>query len=161
MNELLVWSLEQARKHTLKLVEDVSEDQMFLQSAANENHPAWILGHLLLSDTYLLSLLKIRELSPDFVDLLNKYGPNPTNKNYDSKSFLVERLTETSVLRVEAVTQMEDLNQPLPDENLVKTQPTIGHHLQMLMIHEGHHCGQLSSWRKLHGSKPTKWTFAP
>lgn len=161
MNELLIWSLEKVRQNTLKIVEDLQEQQMFLQSSASENHPAWILGHLLLSDSYLLALLKTRELSSDFIDLLNKYGPNPTNQNYDSKSFLVERLTETGLLRIEAVRQMENISQPLPDELLAKTQPTIGHHLQMLMIHEGHHSGQISIWRKLHGLKPAKWTFAP
>lgn len=54
MNELLAWSLGQARKQTLSLVEDLTKEQMCLQSATGENPPAWILGHLLLGNIYLL-----------------------------------------------------------------------------------------------------------
>ena len=164
MSEVLIWSLEKARQQTLSLVEDLHDDQMCLQSVAGENHPAWILGHLLLGDVYLLSMLKVRELSADFMELLGKYGPNsnPNSiiENYDSKHFLGERLTETGVLRLGTIRQMKTLDQPTPDETLVRTQPTIGHHLQILVFHEGHHCGQLSSWRKGQKLSAVKGIFA-
>jgi hypothetical protein len=142
------------------LVEDLRDEQMLLQSAANENPPVWILGHLLLGDTYLLHLLKVRELGADFTELLSKYGPNSSGGIYDSKQFLVEKLTKTGSLRCEAVRQMNDLDEALPDETLAERQPTIAHHLQMLIFHEGHHCGQLSSWRKLQGLSAVKGIFA-
>lgn len=164
MSDLLIWGLENARKQTLNLVEDLGEEQMCLQTSAKENHPAWILGHLLLADTYLLSLLKIQELSADFMELLGKYGPvsNPSSisENYGSKHFLVERLTETGLLRTDAVRRMKSLDEPTPDETLAGTQPTIAHHVQMLIFHEGHHCGQLSAWRKLQGLPSIKGIFA-
>lgn len=164
MNELLVWSLQKAREQTLNLVEDLREEQMCRQSAAGENHPAWILGHLLLGDTYLLSMLKVRELSTDFFELLNKYGPaskpSSTLALYDSKSLLVERLTDTGSLILDAVRHMKNLNQPTPDETLAQTQPTIEHHLQMLIFHEGHHCGTIASWRKAQKLSAVKGIFA-
>ena len=164
MNEVLIWSLEQARKQTFSLVEDLRDQQMCRQASARENHPAWILGHLLLGDIYLLSMLKVRALSADFMELLGKYGPNsnPNSiiENYDSKQFLVEKLTETGLLRVDAVHNIKNLDQPTPDETLVKTQPTIGHHLQILVFHEGHHCGQLAAWRKAQNLAPVKGIFA-
>jgi uncharacterized damage-inducible protein DinB len=160
VNELLVWSLEQVRRQTFSLVEDLRHEQMCLQSAAGENHPAWILGHLLLGDTYLLHLLKVQELSADFTELLSKYGPHSTGANCDSKQFLVERLTETGNLRCEAVRQINDLNKATPDETLAQKQPTIAHHLQMLVFHEGHHCGQIAAWRKLQGLSAVKGIFA-
>jgi uncharacterized damage-inducible protein DinB len=164
MNELLIWSLQNARRQTFNLVEDLRDEQMCLQSAAGENPPAWTLGHILLGDVYLLSMLKVRELSADFVDLLSKYGPssnaNSSIENYDSKGFLVERLTETNLLRTGAIRQMKSLDQPTPDETLVRTQPTIGHHLQMLVFHEGHHCGQISLWRKAQRLSAVKGIFA-
>ncbi len=164
MNELLVWSLQNARHQTFNLVEDLRDEQMCLQTSAKENHPAWILGHLLLGDIYLLSMLKVRELSADFADLLSKYGPNssPTSSiaDYDSKPFLVERLTETNSLRTGAIRQMKNLDQPTPDETLVKTQPTIGHHLQTLVFHEGHHCGNIAAWRKAQKLSAVKGIFA-
>lgn len=160
MHDLIIWSLESARKQTFALVEDLHDEQMCLQTSAGENPPIWILGHLLLGDVYLLHLLRVCELSADFSVLLSKYGPHSTDKNYDSKQFLVERLTETGNLRGEAVRQMNDLNQPMTDEILSRTQPTIGHHLQILVFHEGHHCGQISSWRKSQGLSAVKGIFA-
>ena len=164
MNEVLIWSLEQARRQTLSLVEDLQAEQLCMQSAAGENHPAWILGHLLLGDIYLLSMLKIRELAADFTDLLSKYGPDssPTSSldDYDSKPSLVERLNETGLLRLDALRQMKNFDQPTPDEILARTQPTIGHHLQILVFHEGHHCGQISSWRKAQVLSAVKGIFA-
>ena len=164
MNDLLVWALQKARQQTLTLVEDLREEQMCLQSVSSENHPKWILGHLLLGDIYLLSMLKVQELSADFSTLLSKNGPNskpsPNIEHYHSKHFLIERLSEINVLRLEAVRRMNDLNQSMPDETLAQTQPTIGHHLQILVFHEGHHCGQISSWRKSQGLSAVKGVFA-
>lgn len=166
MKDILIWSLEKARKQTFNLVEDLQEAQICLQNYVGENHPAWILGHLLLGDTYLLSLLGVRELSEDFTELLDKYGPGKITTSspddYDSKSVLVERLTETVTLRIETLGKMkvEDFARPMPDETLAKTQPTIAHHLQMLVFHEGHHCGQLSSWRKGQNLSATHGIFA-
>ena len=160
MSDLLIWSLENARRQTLSLVEDLRDEQMCRQSAARENPPAWILGHLLLGDVYLLSMLKVRELSADFADLLSKYGPNSISKNYDSKQFLVESLSETNLLRLDAVRQMKNLDQPTPDETLAQTQPTIGHHLQTLVFHEGHHCGNIAAWRKAQKLSAVKGIFA-
>ncbi|MEZ5344292.1 MAG: DinB family protein [Pyrinomonadaceae bacterium] len=164
MNDKLIWSLENARKQTLSLVSDLRDDQICVQNFDGENHPAWILGHLLLGDTYLLSMLNVRELTADFSSLLKKYGPdskpvsNP--ENYDSRQFLIEELTKTGVHKIESIREMDTLDQPTPDETLAKTQPTIEHHLQMLVFHEGHHCGQLSSWRKGQGLSPVKGIFA-
>ena len=164
MSGLLIWSLENARRQTLNLIEDLRDEQMCLQSAAGENPPAWILGHLLLGDVYLLLMLKVRELSADFADLLRKYGPHSnmtaTPADYDSKHLLVERLTETGLLRTGAVRNMKNLDQPTPDETLVRTQPTIGHHLQILVFHEGHHCGNIAAWRKAQKLSAVKGIFA-
>ena len=53
------------------------------------------------------------------------------------------------------------LAQPTPDPALASTQPTLGHHLNALLIHEGYHAGQLSVWRRLCGLPPTPWCLAP
>jgi hypothetical protein len=109
-------------------------------------------------------MLKVRELSADFSELLSKYGPDSkpisTLENYDSKQFLVKRLTETGLLRTDAVRKMKNLDKATPDETLAQTQPTIGHHLQILVFHEGHHCGQISAWRKTQRLSAVKGIFA-
>jgi hypothetical protein len=162
----LAWALDHARRQTLSLAAEIAPEQMTRQSVAGERHPAWILGHLLLSDTYLLFLLKARDLSADFSQLLKKYGPEapPASQpeRYDPRDKLVARLNETNAIRIERVGGMtaEELSRPTPDPVLARTQPSIGQHIQSLVFHEGYHAGQLSAWRKARGLTPTSWTFA-
>lgn len=119
------------------------------------------MGHLLLADNYLLSLLKVRELSADFADLLSEYGPDSNSAlgNFDTKKFLVENLRQTNSLRLDAIRKMQNFDQLMPDETLRRTQPTIGHHLQMLIYHEGHHGGNIASWRKAQKLSAVKGIF--
>jgi hypothetical protein len=167
MRDLLIWALHHARQQTLGLVADVPPEDACLQSVPGEHHPAWILGHLLLGDTYLLHLLGQEELSSDFTALLSRYGPGaqPTSSiaHYDSQPTLVERLRSTGSRRERSIGRMTpaDLARATPDVVLARAQPTIGHHLQALVCHEGYHSGQLAAWRRGHGLAPTRWAFAP
>jgi len=167
MSHVLAWALRHARQQTLSLVVDVADDQMWAQSTPGERHPSWVLGHLLLADTYLLSLLGVQPLTDSFSQLLSKYGPAapPVARAglYDSKAILVRRLTETDGRRVAWIQSMQpkDLDRPTPDPALATSQPTLGHHLQSLVFHEGYHSGQLSAWRKARDFTPSRWTFAP
>lgn len=54
---------------------DVPADAVQLQATGEEKHPAWLLGHLLLADLYLLLLLGSQLLLDDFPVLLERYGP--------------------------------------------------------------------------------------
>jgi DinB superfamily len=167
MSDELVWALHTARQQTLSLIIDVPDDRICQQSAQGEHHAAWILGHILLSDVYLLSLLGARSLSEDFAVLLRLHGPGavpePFVDKYYGKSTLVDRLEDTGLARLEAIKSLRapDFARSLPDEILVKAQPTISHHLHSLVFHEGYHCGQLSSWRKSHGIGSARWMFGP
>ena len=166
MSDHLVWALDRARAHTLALVTDVPPQSMQQQTAPGERHPAWLLGHLLLADSYLLYLLEVQPLPGDFSSLIERHGPAsaPTAEGaYSSKDELVARLAASNDARLARVREMtgDDLARPMPDAFLAKAQPTIGHHLQSLVFHEGYHSGQLSAWRKAHGLTPTHWTPGP
>jgi len=166
MSEYLAWALDRAREHTLALVADVPPEAMQLQTTPGERHPAWLLGHLLLADTYLLSLLTVQPLGEEFQSLLEHYGPGsaPTAQaSYDSRNQLINRLSRANAVRVARVQAMaeRDLARPIADTLLAQVQPTIGHHLQSLVFHEGYHSGQLSSWRKTHGFTAVHWTLGP
>jgi len=139
---------------------------MELQADPGERHPAWILGHLLLADIYLVHLLEIQPLADDFPALLERYGPSsaPSAKTqYDSKHQLIDRLRQANAVRVTGVSAMtaRDLGAFMSDPLLARAQPTIGHHLQSLVFHEGYHAGQLSSWRNTHGLRAVRWTLGP
>ena len=163
----LSWALIQARKQTLSLVADISPSVACSQSFAGEHHPAWIVGHLLLADTYLLHLLGIEELGTDFSALLTCYGPGavpaPSPGPYEPLDTLIGRLRESGEERVVAVSQLtpSDFSRALPDPMLGQVQPTISHHLNTLIYHEGYHGGQLAAWRRNHQLAPAPWTFAP
>jgi hypothetical protein len=166
MSDFLAWALDRAREHTLALVADVPPEAMQLQAAPGERHPAWLLGHLLLADTYLLSLLTAQPLADDFPVLLERYGPRSTptaQTGYDSRQQLIDRLGRTNAVRVARVQAMSDpdLARPMADAILARAQPTSGHHLQGLVFHEGYHAGELSSWRRAHGFTAVRWTLGP
>jgi hypothetical protein len=166
MNDHLVWALTRAREHTLALVADVPPEAMQLQATAQERHPAWLLGHLLLADTYLLSLLAVQPLDDEFRLMLERYGPASTptaHVRYDPKHDLIDQLRRANGVRVARVSAMtdRDLTRPMADALLARAQPTLGHHLQSLVFHEGYHGGQLSAWRKMHGFPAVHWTFGP
>ena len=167
MSDSIAWALEHARRQTLALARDIPADHFCSQVQPGEHHPAWILGHLLLSDSYLLHLLNVDALPDDFSKLLEKYGPGatptPQVSEYDAKEQLIERLVATGESRVDAVRQLTegDLARPNPDAILIRTQPTLGHHVHAMVFHEGYHSGQLSAWRKAHGLAASEWVFAP
>lgn len=166
LNEYLAWVLRGAREHTLALVADIPPEAMQLQAVPGEKHPAWLLGHLLLADTYLLVLLGVEPLADDFPSLLRLYGPASapaTGAARESRDQVVDRLSRANAARVARVRAMTDreLAQPLPDALLARAQPTWAHHLHSLVYHEGYHAGQLSSWRKAHGFTAVDWTLGP
>lgn len=165
MSENLTWALGHARDFTLALVADVPPEALHQQAAAGERHPAWLLGHLLLADTYLLHLMG-EALAPEFQTLLRDYGPKSkpgTAPPSYSKQQLMDELSRTNSRRLARVASMSDadLARPLTDTFLARAQPTIGHHLYTLVFHEGYHDGQLSAWRKARGYAPVRWAFAP
>jgi hypothetical protein len=78
MSDDLAWALDRAREQTLALVADLPAAAVHQPAREDERHPTWILGHLLLADTYLLTLIDRQPLSDDFPTLLERYGPSST-----------------------------------------------------------------------------------
>ncbi len=166
MTNSFAWALHQARAQTLALVADLPADVARADPAAGEKRPAWILGHLLLADTYLLHLLTGEPLADDFSLLLERYGPASDSRargESDPLDRFIDRLRQTNEARVARVSMMteQDLAAPLADAFLARAQPTMGHHLQSLMFHEGYHAGQLSAWRTAYGCAAVRWTMGP
>ena len=162
----LAWALNQARAQTLALVADVPPGAAQRSTAPDEKPPLWFLGHLLLADRYLLHLLTGEPLADDFSRLLERYGPVSASRatgECDATDDLVARLRQANEARVARVSAMTDheLAAPLRDGFLARAQPTIGHHLQSLVFHEGYHAGQLSAWRTAHGLPAVDWTMGP
>jgi len=154
------------RNRTLKLVEDLSDDQLALSLAgpggAKVNHPAWVLGHLLLSD-YSFRQLVTGEPAPSWVDDAartvygNKSEPSSDKARYKPKQFYIDKLLAVRAqiaARLQSMTEAE-YGAPHPDPARRERFPTVGHMITFYGTwHEAYHGGQLSTWRRALGLPP-------
>jgi hypothetical protein len=145
------------RNATLKLVADLTDDQMTLQPAPKTNHPAWVLGHLLLSEGTCLTLLGGTAPALE-VNWKEIYGSGSTpvadKSRYKSKKFYLDHLAALRAQIIERLKTIrpEDLAKPHPDPARRERFPTVGHTIFMYGTwHEGYHAGQLSAWRRVQG----------
>jgi len=159
MIDSYLFTIGHSRSMLLKLVADLSDEQMTFQPAPKVNHPAWVLGHLLNTEYGFLNLIS-GEGAPVWLDATfketydNKSQPVGDKAKYKPKAFYVEKLTEVRekiVTRLKTMTAA-DFQAPHPDPVRRERFPTVGH---MVMLygtwHEAYHAGQLSTWRRVQG----------
>jgi len=159
LNDAMLMVIAHARNQTLKLVADLSDEQLAVQPAPKVNHAAWVLGHLLVVD-YGFRALVTGEPAPAWVDETvkatygNKSEPSADKTKYKPKQFYIEKMAEVReqiMTRLKAMTAA-DFDAPHPDPARRERFPTVGH---MVMFygtwHETYHSGQLSAWRRVQG----------
>jgi uncharacterized damage-inducible protein DinB len=158
----VIGTITHARNQTLKLVADLSDDQLVAQPAPKTNHPAWVLGHLLQVE-YSFRQLITGEPAPAFIDDAWKaiYGGNSTpvadKTKYKPKAFYIEKLGEVRSQIVDRLKSMTDadFSKEHPDPNRRTRFPTVGHTVVFYGTwHETYHAGQLSTWRRVQGLPP-------
>jgi uncharacterized damage-inducible protein DinB len=159
MLESYLATIGHTRTMTLKLVSDLTDEQMVVQPAPKVNHPAWVLGHLLQVDCAFLQLIT-GEAPPAFIDDAWRatYGaksePVGDRSKYQPKQFYIEKLAavrEKIVAKLKGMTP-EDFHQPHPDPARRERFPTVGHAVMLYGTwHEAYHSGQLSTWRRVQG----------
>jgi uncharacterized damage-inducible protein DinB len=147
------------RNQTLKLVADLADAQFCFQPAPKTNHPAWVLGHLLLVDYSFLKTIGGPDL-PAFIDekFRATYGGNSVpvadKSLYCSKQWYLEKLAavrEQIYAKLKTLTPA-DLDRPHPDPTRRERMPTIAHAITLYGTwHEAYHSGQLSAWRRVQG----------
>ncbi len=157
MLEAFIATITHTRNATLKLVADLTDDQMTLQPAPKTNHPAWVLGHLLAVDGSFLALLGGTAPTLD-ANWKEVYGGGSTpvadSSKYKPKKFYVDHLAavrEQIIARLKTI-KPEELSKPHPDPARRERFPTILHAIFIYGTwHEGYHAGQLSAWRRVQG----------
>jgi len=159
MLESFLATIHHTRSMTLKLVADLSDDQLTVQPAPKTNHPAWVLGHLLQVDHAFLSLITGQPM-PAWIDDTWKaiYGaksePVADKSKYKPKQWYIERLAPLREQIIARLKQMkpEDFLAPHPDPARRERFPTVGHAVMLYGTwHEAYHSGQLSTWRRVQG----------
>jgi uncharacterized damage-inducible protein DinB len=151
--------LNHTRNQTLKLVADLTDEQLAVQPAPKMNHAAWVLGHLLVVDYSFLAIIT-GQPAPGWIDdaFRATYGgksePVADKSKYQPKAFYIERLLAVREQIVARLKQMKpiDFQQPHPDPARRERMPTIGHAVMLYGTwHEAYHSGQLSAWRRVQG----------
>ena len=159
MLESYLATLNHTRNQTLKLVADLTDDQLAAQPAPRMNHAAWVLGHLLQVDHAFLALITGQPM-PAWIDDAWKavYGMNSQpvadKGKYKPKAFYLERLQAVREQLIARLKQMkpEDFLKPHPDPARRERFPTVGHAVMLYGTwHEAYHSGQLSAWRRVQG----------
>ncbi len=139
-----------------RLVKDLSTEQMAAQPSGVINHPAWTLGHLVVSANHLGELLGLDSDLPEGWSETFQTGGEPSGDAsiYPSKEELLEALKVQHARNAEAVknTDSSRLAEPHPKEGMRKYFPTIGDMVVFMMTsHEMEHLGQIAAWRRAMG----------
>ena len=138
------------------LVKDLSPEQMAAQPGGVINHPAWSLGHLVVSADGLGQLLGLESSLPNGWSETFKTGGEPSGDatDYPSKEEILGALEEQHARNTEAVKTLDASRfaEPHPDEGRRKYFPTLGDQVVFMMTsHEMDHLGQIAAWRRAMG----------
>ena len=138
------------------LVRDLSAEQMAAQPGGVINHPAWSLGHLVVSADRLGQLLGLESnLAEGWAETFKTGGePSGDAQAYPSREEILGALKEQHARNVEAAKNI-DLSrfaEPNPSEGTRRYFPTVGDMVIFLMTsHEMDHLGQIAAWRRAMG----------
>jgi hypothetical protein len=138
------------------LVKDLTTEQMAAQPGGVINHPAWSLGHLVISADNLGQLLGLESNLPEGWSETFKTGGEPSGdaSAYPSKEEILGALEEQHARNIEAVKNIDASRfaEPHPNEGARKYFPTVGDMILFLMTsHEMDHLGQIAAWRRAMG----------
>jgi hypothetical protein len=141
-----------------QLVVDIPDEELAEQPAPGLNHPAWILGHLVVAADYGLTLLGPKTVAPEGWGALFNPGtvPDPNRSAYPSKAELLNTFEAAhgAFSGAVAATDPAQVARPNPIESFRPRFPTLADMLTYLLTtHEAGHLGQLSAWRRMMGKK--------
>ena len=141
------------------MVNDLTPEQMVEQPHGVVNHPAWSLGHLVLSAEGLGRLLGLESEVPEGWKTLFATGGIPANEpsSFPPKEELLDALASRHARVAAAVERAEPawFDRPNPNEKRRKLLPTVGDVAVFLMTsHEMLHLGQVAAWRRAMGLGP-------
>jgi len=154
---LLAW--QKNSEYAVKLVSDLSQDQMTLQPAPTDkapaNHPAWILSHL---NVYIPVICNIIDGKTFDDPKAHQFGmdskPEADASIYASKEDLIQEFVagHEKVTNVLKSADPACMDQDIVLERWKSIFPKSGIALPYLMLlHENCHLGQLSAWRRIQG----------
>jgi len=145
--ELLKWTLA-----------DFSDADMMVRPCPDAKHALWQLGHLVSSETFMVSEVKAGAMPALPAGFNEKFDGKTTGvddaKALMPKAHLLELLDKARAASAEWVRGLkeEDLGKPAP-QTLQAFAPTVGHVVLMLNTHLMMHLGQMQVIRRKLGKK--------
>ena len=162
--DLAVSQIEFARSYTLKMLEDVADDEWFPQVEGCPTHLAWQVGHLAMAQ-YALTMIRIRGREREDEELLSKQffrsfqkGTKPV---FDATEYPSIPEIHDTMARVHTVSlgelskQTDDsLADKLPEPHAV-FDTKLGS-VFFCSAHEMLHAGQIGLLRRMLGKEPVR-----
>ena len=141
------------------LVKDIPDDQMCAQPHGLVNHPAWNLGHLVLSEHQTGGLIGLESTAPDGWAELFKAGgtPGADRGAFPGKAELLDELRKIHERWRAALPGVDAavLDAVHPNEKTRRYFPTVGTQVAFILTsHEMDHLGQIAAWRRAAGFGP-------
>ncbi|QDU32714.1 DinB superfamily protein [Poriferisphaera corsica] len=153
----LIEELQLNERLAMGLIDTIPAERFTEQPMGIRNHPAWILGHLRVSENTVYGLLTGGKSVCSEEEIAKfKVGSEPIAdaSMYPEKTELVEGYLEMHRLLIGALEDAlpEVFTKKMDVERLISRFPTYGMFLvHVLAGHEGYHLGQLSTWRRVAG----------
>ena len=155
--ESIVYAWDNQGRLAERLMEDVTEEQMFLRPGKNMNHPAWILGHLSIYHEALSRLIAGTPFDDPKDNTVFGFGLSsiPEDRSlYPAKNETLDKFLTGHEKVAQALLNAttEQLNAAPSLARWSAEYETVGFMLPDLMLHhESTHIGQLSFWRRAAG----------
>ncbi|MEM7454147.1 MAG: DinB family protein [Planctomycetota bacterium] len=159
--EGLIFAWEKNKDYAVRLVSDLSDDQMCAQPSGATgqpaNHPAWVLSHL---NVYVPIVGSVIEGEAFEDPKGHQFGMQSKPESEKSLYASREELINEYVAGHDAVTALlrqadeSIFSNPVQLERWKPVMPTAGITLPYLMlVHENVHLGQVSAWRRVQGMR--------
>jgi len=160
MKQILINGFRLNLDYTVKLVEDVPDNQMAVQPMGFINHPKFTIGHLVSATALTEELLGEHYIVPrGWDELFRRKGPGDpqlpeiNSAKYPHKDELLQVLNQkaNNVIRLIEITDPSRFKEKCKWK-LHRYMPSVGDVLYFQChIHHSWHIGQLAEWRRLMG----------
>ena len=132
---------------------DFSDADMYVRPCPGANNPAWQIGHLAGSETWMVSQINPNAMPKLPEGFEKKFSKENCTKEesgcFGTKNELIDQLTKTRMATIAWVKTLQpaDLEKPAP-EKLRNFCPTVGHVVELLPSHFAMHMGQMQVARR-------------
>ncbi len=151
-----IGALDRARWMTHKLIDGLSDDELFAQPCAGANHAVWVIGHIAVTDDFFLSALggEPSGVPESWNGLFGMNSePSADRATYPRTDELLKVFEDRrAALKAWLGSRSESALLEPVEGDLAKFSATRAELPASLAFHEGFHAGQISVARR-HGGK--------